>query len=246
MNVVGAWFENALVFAIVFPALLVAEAVIPPAGGRRRLRGRSSDVAWLAAVLIAVPVAALVSVRASGVVAPHGPFAAFFADVPIAALVVAFVGADFVAYALHRAEHRVAALWRYHAVHHASTPVDALAGYRFHPVNIVLERCLPVLAIAMLGVPAAAFVPYLAAAFVVTAIAHVNIAVPATPVDRMIVTPAYHRHHHEHERQHYAFVLPLFDQLFGSTAQRTINNPIANDTALAANAMPTSSAKARR
>ncbi len=245
MNVVGAWVESALAFVIVFPALLLAEALVPPASGRRRLRGRRPDIAWLVALLAAAPVVGLVVERIARVIAPHGPFASTLARAPIAAAVVAFVGADLIAYGVHRAEHRVRVLWRYHAVHHASSPVDALAGYRFHPVDIALERGVPVLVVVAIGVPVGALAPYLSVAFIVTLLAHVNVDLSRSGVDNFVVTPAFHRVHHEMGNGHYALVLPMFDRVFGSV-QRKISNPIATDVAFATNAMPTSSGNARR
>jgi sterol desaturase/sphingolipid hydroxylase (fatty acid hydroxylase superfamily) len=72
----------------------------------------------------------------------------------------------------------------------------------------------------------------------------VNVDVPASPFDRVVVTPLYHRKHHERGNTHYAFVLPAFDRMFGS--QQNNSRPIANDVALATNAMPTSSGRSRR
>jgi hypothetical protein len=175
MTLVGAALENALVFAIVFPALLLAEAIVPARTGRRPLRNRQTDVAWLVTVLLTAPVVTAVTIRTGRALVPHGPLASGFAHRPVAAAIVAFVVADLAAYIVHRAEHRVPMLWRYHAVHHNSSPVDALAGYRFHPVDVALERGLPVLAVAALRAPLGAFVPYLSVAFVVTLVAHMNV-----------------------------------------------------------------------
>jgi sterol desaturase/sphingolipid hydroxylase (fatty acid hydroxylase superfamily) len=241
-----AWFDSTVAFALVFPALLLAEALVPPAGGRRRLRGRKADLAWLGAVLLVAPAVGVVTERAARALAPYGPVASWAAHSPIAAGALAFVVADLVAYGVHRSEHRVPWLWRYHSVHHASTPVDALAGYRFHPVNIALERGLPVLFVAAVGFPMGALVPYLSVAFLVTLLAHMNAAVPRTVLDRIVVTPPFHRAHHEEARTHYAFVLPVFDRIFGSSDQRKITKPMASDVAFATNAIPSSSGNARR
>jgi sterol desaturase/sphingolipid hydroxylase (fatty acid hydroxylase superfamily) len=230
-----AVLENGAAAAVVLPALLLVEALIPPASGRRSLRGRRGDIAFVALVIALTPVVTI----AAAALSDHGVRIAH----PIAA---AFVVGELGAYWVHRLEHRIDGLWRFHAVHHRPAPVDALAGFRFHPVDIVLQRGLPIALGGVLGISARAFVPYLAVVFVVTALAHVNADIPASPLDRIVATPAYHRAHHDaaHQDANLALAFPVLDAIFGT--QRITNRPIANDAALATNAMPTSSASARR
>ncbi len=50
-------------------------------------------------------------------------------------------GTEFCLYWIHRAFHGKA-LWRYHAVHHASKDVEWISAARFHPVNLLLGTVL--------------------------------------------------------------------------------------------------------
>ena len=57
-------------------------------------------------------------------------------------LVVAIIGLDALAYALHRLLHRVDALWRFHAVHHSDPEVDVTTTFRHHPVEAIFNGAL--------------------------------------------------------------------------------------------------------
>ena len=46
-------------------------------------------------------------------------------------------GSEFCLYWIHRTFHG-SALWRYHAIHHASEDVEWISAARFHPVNLLL------------------------------------------------------------------------------------------------------------
>ncbi len=59
--------------------------------------------------------------------------------------------ADLVQYGVHRAFHRVPALWRFHAIHHSIREMDWLAGSRLHFVDVVVTRALVVLPAFTLG-----------------------------------------------------------------------------------------------
>jgi sterol desaturase/sphingolipid hydroxylase (fatty acid hydroxylase superfamily) len=138
----------------------------------------------------------------------------------VATSVFAFVVADLVAYWTHRAEHRSRYTWRFHSVHHSPPQLDWLAGRRFHPLDVVVEQILPVGVVAVLGVPLADLAPYLFATGVVTLLAHSNVAVPGRWLARVVVTPGYHRSHHERGRDgsNFALVLPVMDVLFGTAS----------------------------
>jgi sterol desaturase/sphingolipid hydroxylase (fatty acid hydroxylase superfamily) len=79
---------------------------------------------------------------------------------------------------------------------------------------------VPVAAAAMLGVSPADLVPYLVIALVVTLFAHANLDVPVGVWQRVVVTPGFHRSHHElgRESTNFAAVFPLLDVLFGTAS----------------------------
>ena len=68
-------------------------------------------------------------------------FRAFVFALPLAVQVVVIMFfTDLIQYWLHRAFHRVPALWRFHAVHHSARTMDWMAGARMHFFEIVVLR----------------------------------------------------------------------------------------------------------
>jgi len=74
--------------------------------------------------------------------------------------------------------------------------------------------------VAGLGLPLVALAPWLFAAGVVTVLAHCNVAMPGRWIARVVVTPGYHRSHHERGRDgsNFALVLPVMDIVFGTAS----------------------------
>src|SRR5574341_478541 len=71
---------------------------------------------------------------------------------------------DLVGYWTHRLFHHQRKLWRFHAVHHASTELDWLSAVRLHPVNDVISRVAGVVPVLLLGFSPgilAGYVPFL-------------------------------------------------------------------------------------
>jgi len=145
---------------------------------------------------------------------------------PALAFVLVLIILEALVYALHRAFHAVPLLWRFHAVHHLDTEVDATTSHRHHTVEAASVSLLLVPIVALLGAPllVVALVGLLRLGVVLWS--HSNLAIPAQ-VDRalrwILVTPDFHRIHHSvdtrHSNSNFGTVLPWFDYLFG-TARR--------------------------
>ncbi|HEV2816799.1 MAG TPA: sterol desaturase family protein [Allosphingosinicella sp.] len=65
---------------------------------------------------------------------------------PVAIALAALIAFDFTGYWLHRAQHRFAFLWRFHAVHHSVEDMDSLNSYA-HPVDALSQN----VALALVG-----------------------------------------------------------------------------------------------
>ncbi len=204
-------------------AVLVGTAeLLAPERGRRRLDRRQAltDLGWMALYVAYVPwVGALTwaAVRDVG----HGRWAGAVAAWPWAIRVAsAALTAELVHYGIHRAMHTVPFLWRLHSVHHSSTDVRWWSTFRFHPVDSALTLVVPAVVAAWCGFGAAAIAPYMLVVGVVTLFAHADVFVPGRVLAAVVVTPAFHRSHHEVGRDqcNFALVLPAFDVLFGSAS----------------------------
>jgi sterol desaturase/sphingolipid hydroxylase (fatty acid hydroxylase superfamily) len=104
-----------------------------------------------------------------------------------------------------------------HALHHASRDVRWVTSFRFHPADVAIQQVAPPLVVAAVGFPIVSLVPYLIVVGVVTLFAHCNVSLPPT---RLIVTPGYHRTHHETVRagNNFALTLPFMDIVFGTAS----------------------------
>jgi sterol desaturase/sphingolipid hydroxylase (fatty acid hydroxylase superfamily) len=96
----------------------------------------------------------------------------------------------------HWAEHRFAALWRMHAVHHSQEELSVLTSFRAHPLSHLpgfFLASVPV--VALMGDRGMA--PVLITSYVcLGTLPHANVAWTFGPVGKIVVSPAYHRLHH--------------------------------------------------
>ena len=209
--------------AVIATLLGAAERIDPEAGVRTRPdpAQRRIDLAWMGAYVIYAPVVgsfAAAVIETAGGVAPLGPP---LANLPWAVrLAGAVMVAELVAYLLHRVMHAVPRLWHFHAVHHRATDLRWWTAFRFHPAETVLMHVTPYAVAALVGFGTDVTAVHLVAVTVVTMFAHADVYLPGRLFATLLVTPGYHRTHHEIGRDHtnFALVLPLLDVLFRTAA----------------------------
>jgi sterol desaturase/sphingolipid hydroxylase (fatty acid hydroxylase superfamily) len=128
--------------------------------------------------------------------------------------------ADFSEYWLHRFEHRIPFLWRFHAIHHSAEHMDWLAGSRLHIVDIVLVRSMTFAPLYVLGFAQTPVFAYLTFVSFHAVFIHANVRFNFGWVEHLLVTPRFHHWHHAAEEQaidkNFAVHLPLLDRVFGS------------------------------
>jgi sterol desaturase/sphingolipid hydroxylase (fatty acid hydroxylase superfamily) len=108
---------------------------------------------------------------------------------------LAVVAIDGLNWLAHLANHRVALLWRLHAVHHSQEEMSVLTSFRAHPLvhASFLITVLPTFVLVANGtVPGIVFTAYACYA----ALGHANLAWDFGRFRRILVSPAYHRLHH--------------------------------------------------
>jgi len=139
------------------------------------------------------------------------------------AIVLAVVALDFVIYIQHLLFHFLPVLWRVHRMHHTDLDLDVTSGNRFHPIEIVISIGIKLMAVALLGPPAAAVVIFEVVLNATSQFNHGNIRLPEA-VDRWLrlalVTPDMHRVHHSviprETNSNFGFNLPWWDRLCGT------------------------------
>jgi sterol desaturase/sphingolipid hydroxylase (fatty acid hydroxylase superfamily) len=142
--------------------------------------------------------------------------------------VAAFLLLDVLSYVVHRCQHAVPFLWRFHAVHHSDPDVDVTTSVRHHPIEYLLAAGFFWLAVLALDIPVVAVMSYAPAVFVAAAVTHGNIRLPEW-LERLlrpvVITLDLHLVHHsmayDEANANFGAVLSIWDRLFGTYAQIT-------------------------
>ncbi len=145
----------------------------------------------------------------------------FLGNLPlIVQIILIMILTDFVQYWLHRAFHRVPALWRFHAVHHSAQTMDWLAGARMHFLEVIILRAVTATPMFVAGFSETALQAYILIVYVYSSILHSNIRVEPKWLSGILATPRFHHWHHGVEREaidvNFAIHFPLFDRIFGT------------------------------
>jgi sterol desaturase/sphingolipid hydroxylase (fatty acid hydroxylase superfamily) len=139
---------------------------------------------------------------------------------------------DLLEYWTHRLTHTVPWLWSLHAIHHSPERLSTIKGGRHHVIYFLARGLVAWLPLMVLGAPRDLILWQVAALGATGVLSHANIAfrIPAF-VQRIFVTPAYHRIHHSLDMKegnsNFAVVLPLWDMLFGTHVDPTRTEPHA-------------------
>ncbi len=132
------------------------------------------------------------------------------------AIIAILVLMDFCNWAVHLANHRVRTLWRFHELHHSQEDMNVLTVFRTHPLIHVsyLVALIPgvvLLSNGALSVTALVFYGGM------VAFAHSNTRAGFGPLERIFVSPNFHRIHHQlngPQDVNLGFALTIWDQLF--------------------------------
>jgi sterol desaturase/sphingolipid hydroxylase (fatty acid hydroxylase superfamily) len=131
----------------------------------------------------------------------------------IAMILVAMDGCNWM---VHLANHRVRMLWRFHELHHSQEDMSVLTVFRTHPlihVSYLIAVIPGVVLLANGALPTTLLVIYGA----IVAFEHSNTRLGFGPLERIFVSPNYHRIHHKLDGPqdvNLGFALTIWDQLF--------------------------------
>ena len=159
---------------------------------------------------------------AAGVLAGGGGLPLWPRSWPFAAqAALAIAIADGLDVLRHRAFHRSARLWRFHALHHAGDRLHIGKSGRNHFVDVASRGLFVFTPLALVGAPVDVLLTYPAAVQVLGPIAHANLDLRVPSIlHRIVLTPAVHRIHHarrlDFALHNYANVFPLWDRLLGT------------------------------
>lgn len=203
---------------VILGGLLVAERVRPAQQRPLFARGHRHDVLFaLLNVTLVIPLVAALTISFSEIVQALPWLVLPRMDVvprwgAIAVIVVAMDGCNWFA---HLANHRVRMLWRFHEVHHSQEDMNVLTVFRTHPLIHVsyLVALVPGLVLLANGsLSTTVLVVYGA----MLALAHSNIDLGFGPLERVFVSPNFHRVHHRlngAQDVNLGFALTIWDQV---------------------------------
>ena len=140
-----------------------------------------------------------------------------------AAFILTLLALDLLVYGQHILFHRVRLFWLLHRMHHTDMDLDLTSALRFHPLEIMVSLLLKMVAVAVLGPPAAAVLIFEILLNGMAMFTHANLRIPV-PADRLlrgiVVTPDMHRVHHSvlprELNRNFGFNLSAWDRLFGT------------------------------
>jgi sterol desaturase/sphingolipid hydroxylase (fatty acid hydroxylase superfamily) len=207
------------VAAAMIGLLLVMERVRPAQMRSLVARGHRHDVLFLVInVIVVLPLVTALTLSLADVVRRVAPwvvlprFGVVPRWVPIILILVAMDGCNWL---VHLANHRVRMLWRFHELHHSQEDMNVLTVFRTHPLIHVsyLLAAVPALVLLANGeLPTLLLVIYGGA----VACAHSNTNLSFGPLERVFVSPNYHRIHHRVDGPqdlNLGFTLTIWDQL---------------------------------
>ena len=204
-------------------ALVVATGIcerIWPAERRPVLaRGHVQDACYLALhAMVVIPLMTLLSVGAAALIGDHASWIELRStgDWPGWLLVpLTIVAMDLANWLAHYADHRLDALWRFHALHHSQEELSVLTSFRAHPLMHTTGFLLATIPVVVL-MPTRPIAPVLITIYVcIGTLQHANLRWTFGPLGRVIVSPAYHRLHHARDNQavNLGVVLTIWDVL---------------------------------
>ncbi|MDX6310307.1 MAG: hypothetical protein QOI06_3353 [Nocardioidaceae bacterium] len=207
-----------LAFAMI-AVFLVAERVRPAQLRPLVARGHRHDVLYTVLnVVVVLPLVTALTLSLDEVVRRELPWVILprIGTVPrwgaILAIVVAMDGCNWL---VHLANHRVRMLWRFHELHHSQEDMNVLTVFRTHPlihVSYVLAVIPALVLLANGELPTLLLVVYGGS----VAFAHSNTNLGFGPLERVFVSPNYHRIHHRlvgPQDLNLGFTLTIWDQL---------------------------------
>ena len=183
-----------------FVLLVVLLEQVWPAQRRPALsRGHLLDLTYLFVhALLVVPVVVLIGSGFSSTLSHAAPWLVLPHTSVIPRwgfIVLALVAIDFVDWFAHLINHRITSLWRLHALHHSQEELSVLTTFRTHPlvhVTFVLSA-VPILALASNATTPAIL---LTAYACLGALPHANLRWSYGRLDKVFVSPVFHRAHH--------------------------------------------------
>jgi sterol desaturase/sphingolipid hydroxylase (fatty acid hydroxylase superfamily) len=120
-----------------------------------------------------------------------------------AKFILGFLLLDLSFYYWHVLNHKIAALWRFHNVHHIDPDLDVSTGFRFHFGEVLLSTLFRITQVSLIGMSFVTFAVYEGVFQASTLFHHSNVRLPIRLerlLNKILVTPRMHGIHHSQVR----------------------------------------------
>lgn len=138
-------------------------------------------------------------------------------------IVLTVIAFDLWDYWMHRANHQIGFLWRFHRAHHSDMEIDVTTAARFHIGELILSGISKGLMVLFWGPSLWGLVTFDIFLNVASQFHHSNLRIPfkiQDGIERIVVTPRMHRCHHALHPDCYdtnfSTILSLWDRIFKS------------------------------
>ena len=135
-------------------------------------------------------------------------------------LPLALLIGEFGQYWVHRLQHEVDFMWRFHALHHSAPRLYWLNAARFHPLDILLNNFVALVPLAFLGAGEGVLALWALFAAVHGIFQHSNLPTRIGPLNWIFSMAELHRWHHsrlvEESNRNYGQNLIIWDVVFGT------------------------------
>jgi sterol desaturase/sphingolipid hydroxylase (fatty acid hydroxylase superfamily) len=232
----GGWVELAgPAFIGLIVAAVICERLWPAQPRRFLATGHLQDACFfLVYISCVVPIMTLLGVAFAHLMGSNAPWikapwtAAWSLWVLVPITLIAMDGANWMA---HWADHRITALWRFHAVHHSQEELSVLTSFRAHPlVHTVGFFLATIPVLVLMGDRSVA--PALITLYVcLGTLPHANVRWSFGPLGKVIVSPAYHRVHHAigaRDGANLGIVLTIWDRLASRAVFPMADGPVSS------------------
>ena len=143
---------------------------------------------------------------------------------PALQFLVFLAAVDFFRYWKHRWLHVSPFLWAFHSVHHAPNELNFLTNYRIHVVEFVIDGVFTLVPVMILGPPAQVWIPVNLLLLWYTSLTHSDLDVGYGYLDRVLVSPRFHRVHHSsiprENNTNFGGTFSVWDRIFGTSCRQ--------------------------
>lgn len=152
----------------------------------------------------------------------------------LAAALLGIIAIEFIAYWLHRLQHRFMFFWRMHATHHHITKMSAARADRTHPLEFLALTLGGAIALAFLGASPEVISVVLVIRVTTAYTCHTNLPLEPGIFGWLFNTPAWHQLHHScnyaESNTNYGCTIILWDRVFGTFSAKESIERVGNGT----------------